>query len=306
MEDDVVVAYEDGVAVAVEDDRENSRHEGENEPEGVADHVVPGMEGGHCDPRRMALSEQEHEWAMSVKAAIEGSPEIDNLSDFMYVQLAVVHQGNLANAVESASRLQQTRQDYSLLDTYEEGIRIQQKMVQLFPGMYLSFTYAPEEGCFVLVFDITKLDQSILNCVEKTRTWIASCFYNFHSFSPDFQSIRNGCIYIAECQDYRWKANMVDYKTAEIFWGVIGSVYPLTITKMRCFHTPMVFNVLFSMTKRLVPSEFSTKFQVGCQYEGRLDSLYFVPTPEAATQRLLGRFAECLKRRYENEKAFKL
>ena len=48
------------------------------------------------------------------------------------------------------------------------------------------------------------------------------------------------------------------------------------------------------------------RFKTGMRYEGRLDSVFLVPTPEAATQRLLKVMQDNLKRRYENEKMFSL
>jgi CRAL/TRIO domain len=281
------------------DDEYNSDDEDDSHDNGA---VVRGP----CDASRMELSEQERQWAIAVKRGIEGSPEIDNLSDFMYVQLALVHHENVEKALECAHTLQHTRQEYSLLDSFEEGLLIQQKMFQLFPGMYLSFSYAYDEGCYAMVLDICKFTPSVLNSKESMRTWIASCFYVSHSMTPDFASARVGCVYIAECEGYNWKSNMLDLKTSEMYWDAFGSVYPLLVHKMKCFHTPMLFNVLHSMNKRFVPEEYFAKVEVGCQYHGRLDSLYLVPTPEVATQRLLGRLAECVQRRYANDQAFQL
>jgi hypothetical protein len=227
------------------EDDDYSSDNGEEDHGADADAGAGAVLRGPCDASRMELSQQERQWALAVKQGIEGTPEIDNLSDFMYVQLALVHRENVEKALECAFALQHTRQEYSLLDSLEEGLLIHQKMLQLFPGMYLSFSYAHDEECYAVVFDISKFAPSVLNSVESIRTWIASCFYNAHAMTPDFGSARTGGMYIAECQGYHWKSNMCDLKMSEMYWSIFGSVYPLVIYKMKCFHIDPCYSMSY-------------------------------------------------------------
>lgn len=58
------------------------------------------------------------------------------------------------------------------------------------------------------------------------------------------------------------------------------------------------------MVKPLFPKELKVEF--GCQFEPRLDALYLVPSLQEANSRLLGRVEETLRRRYDNERWFRL
>lgn len=65
-------------------------------------------------------------------------------------------------------------------------------------------------------------------------------------------------------------------------------------------------NLVTSMLRPLLPKNVRNKLDLGCQSERRLDTLYMVPTVEAANQRYLGRVEESLRRRHHNESTFTL
>ncbi|CAB9531862.1 expressed unknown protein [Seminavis robusta] len=173
-------------------------------------------------------------------------------------------------------------------------------------GVNLDFHYSPADGCFIMVSDLSKFVVTNLKSPQNTRIWMGNCLYNAHAMAPDFAAMRKGYMYLFECQGYDWKKNLLDLKTAEKYWAEIGSVYPLNMRKCKCFHTPTLLNCMVSMTRRFVPKEQFEKFQVGCQYNGTLSDLYYVPSQKAAEERLVARQIECLQRRYANEKAFSL
>lgn len=60
------------------------------------------------------------------------------------------------------------------------------------------------------------------------------------------------------------------------------------------------------MLNKILPGDTRNRMEFGCQFDGRLDTVYLVPTPEAAQERMLGRLADSLRRRFENEKTFRL
>ena len=110
-----------------------------------------------------------------------------------------------------------------------------------------------------------------------------------------------------ECQDYHWIPKRGDLKFSQEYWNVLGAVYPFTLKAYRCFHTPVLFNVIKSMLRGWVPKEIYDKIQVGCQSPmgRRLDSFYMIPTVEAANERYLNRMLEALQLRYDNERTFR-
>ena len=95
-------------------------------------------------------------------------------------------------------------------------------------------------------------------------------------------------------------------KTRRKLWTESLAIYPYKIRQIKYFHTGMYANLAASLMKRFLPTEVYSKVQVGCQFGGRLDTFYAVPTREIANQRLLGRINECLRTRYDNIQNFKL
>jgi len=89
-------------------------------------------------------------------------------------------------------------------------------------------------------------------------------------------------------------------------WLELGGAYPCTFQQIKYFHTGMFINLFYSMTKRVLPESLHSKFQVGCQFDRRLDAIYMVPNVERASQRIIERFDESLKRRFDNVANFSL
>ena len=70
------------------------------------DALASAPSGGLSDiPKGMQLMQEEYEWALSIKAAVEGIPELGNRSDMFYAQLALITRGDVAKAVEQCQNL---------------------------------------------------------------------------------------------------------------------------------------------------------------------------------------------------------
>ncbi|CAB9530414.1 expressed unknown protein [Seminavis robusta] len=262
---------------------------------------------GPTDPRRMQLSREERDWALDIKDVIEGTPEINNISDFMCAQLAIIHQDDIATAVESASKLQISREEYDIRDTLEDGIVKLQILLDLNPGNNLSFSFSHQEGCYVLVCDLGKMDMNLMKDNQNVYKSLGGAFYQNHALTPDLESIRRGVIFILECDGCTWIPRLCEMKYHEKYWAEIGGIYPFCIRQYKFFHTPMFFNMIKSLGRPFIPKDIYSKMQIGCQFpHGRLDTVYLVPSWEATKQRFLGRMAETLKLRYENERNFSL
>jgi hypothetical protein len=87
-------------------------------------------------------------------------------------------------------------------------------------------------------------------------------------------------------------------------WHELAAVYPFRLNKLKYFNSGSAWNVAISMVKPFLPKELSV--EVGCQFEAGLDTLYFVPSLQEASFRLLGRVEDTLRRRYANERTFRL
>lgn len=277
---------------AVDDDDE------EDDDEGLPDIM------GQDDPRRMKLTSEEYLWALDIMRAIKAIPEIDNLSDFFYAQLAIICENDVEDAVNRARALQYFRQEYDVQNTVEDGHRAIHNMVGLMPNFYLSFQFSPADGTYCVIHDDTKVETMTINTPEKITSMCAGSYYVMVLNGPDLESIRKGMLSMAECQglDYTMRQ---DFKLILKIYNQLLSVYPFRGRIMH-YHTGVVFNVMATMAKKTLPTHLRDQFQTGLIFEERLDKFFLVPTPEAATKRLLESFEKALRRRFANERTFSL
>ena len=79
-------------------------------------------------------------------------------------------------------------------------------------------------------------------------------------------------------------------------------VFPIRLLKV------VFVNMLFAMTKSVLPPHIKDVFEVGCQIEWghTLDEIYLTPDADTACQRVLENVSNALKLRYENEKMYSL
>jgi hypothetical protein len=267
---------------------------------------LPCTAMGPYDAGRMVLTEEERGWALAIKAAIEESNEVDNLSDFWYAQLALIEQDNVDEAVSRAYQLQAIRQEYGIVESFQYGRRIVHQAMELFPGYYLCYSFNPRDGNYVLVVDLTKLPMSIFRSNPSSIiTKVCEIYFMSHIMCPDMEAIRRGIVCIAECEGYHFQHD-IGVGIWRRVWDVVVP-YPLRLQTLKHFHTGVFANLMVSMVRQFLPSSLSRKIEVGCLCEaGRLDKIYLTPDPQAASRRILTRLEDALRRRYENDASFRL
>lgn len=96
-----------------------------------------------------------------------------------------------------------------------------------------------------------------------------------------------------------------DFKLIKNHFSQLLSVYPFC-GELKHYHTGVAYNLLVSMLRPLLPERLRKSLTTGMFFDGRLDTYYLVPDVATATQRILARLTETLRRRCENEKAFSL
>jgi len=154
------------------------------------------------EPCRMEVSDQERTWAKAIKAAVASDPELDEWTDFEYVQLALVDGENVESALERIQVLQYIKQEYDIRDTYQEGCHVWHRMVQLWPTAILSFAYYHERESYMIVGDMAGIQEKRLETQEDRRIMHAFFYYFGHIFCPDFAAIRHGSIFVLEGEGY--------------------------------------------------------------------------------------------------------
>lgn len=273
-------------------------------PDGFNNNMLLPILGQH-DDGRMEITAVERRDALAIKEAIGNDPEINQVSDFMCAQLALILGDDIETALERALHLQHFQEEYDIKDTLDDGVRCFLGLVQLFPQFHLSFSYNSDQGNYVMVYDMACFDLRLLKSEKQIRNWLGGSYYTLTVFCPDMEAIRRGAILINECEGYDWKINM-NFKTLRRVWSEVAAVYPVWWKQFKYFNSGTTFNLVASMLRSFLPAHARDKLEFGCQFERRLDELYLVPNADVANDRLMGRFMESLNRRYQNEKNFRL
>lgn len=267
------------------------------------DPLLPAIMGPD-DPLRMKLTRQEHAWAWDIKDCIEMLPDLDNLCDFWYAQLAIVCQDNVEDAVRRAYGLQHFREEFKIRDSAEHGRHcFKQTVYELSPKQLLSFSFSYSDGSYVLIHDITKLDTTRVSTPQKWDDYLGFCYYLHAIWGPDFASIRKGCICCIEWDGWDWKKKQ-DGKLILRYFSRLLTIYPFR-GKCKNYHTGMFANLMLSAFRNISPF-LRDIFVTGLQFDGRLDDFFMVPSLEVSNQRLLNRMEATLKLRYQNERTFTL
>ncbi|CAB9519029.1 expressed unknown protein [Seminavis robusta] len=282
------------------DDHEEAQEEGEDIED--EDTLPPVL--GPFHPARMELSTEVSEWAMEIKTAMKQSPEVDCPNDYWIAQWAIV-EDNLDCAINRAVQMQHYREAYDISDTYQFGSKCLMDVMDLFPGLLLSFSFNHLDGNYAIVEDLAKFDISALRDPVKGKVWMRAAYFLQHCLCCDFEAILRGIIIIHEFDSFDWKKN-IDLKALRQLWTELSLDYPMKVHRFLNYHCGFFANLTVSMAKQFLPREISDKFVMGLQMEGRLDTIYNVPNAEIAQQRVLARLQDALKRRYHHEATFTL
>ena len=255
----------------------------------------------------MQLNRQELRWAQDIKRIIENVCELGNLNDFMYAQIALITKGDVDEALAMAYRLQVFREEHQIRDSLADGMQKVCRLMKLFPTLLLSLDSDGELATTnnVCVFDYKGYRADVLSSQENVSTWLGAWYYILTSLCPDFRSIREGAVVMAECHGFDWKQHL-EIKMFQRFWSELGSVYPIRFQKWKHFHSGLHINLLFSMSKGLIPEDMAPYFEFGCQSRLRLDEMYLTPTLQLTNERVLSHLRHSLAKRYNMEASFSL
>ncbi|CAB9524715.1 hypothetical protein SEMRO_1573_G283401.1 [Seminavis robusta] len=166
------------------------------------------------DPSRTELTQEEHQWAVAVKTAIEKIPDLDNLTDFMYAQMAIVSKGNVDDAVVRAFRLQEHKKDNKIMDTLDDALRNLPKEAH-----YLSIDYNIQSGGYVVAFDVAKTDGAMWRNPEETCYYNRRQFYSSQMAHCDLDALRVGQTVLVECGGYQLvKGKRMDLSAFRSIW----------------------------------------------------------------------------------------
>lgn len=115
---------------------------------------------------------------------------------------------------------------------------------------------------------------------------------------------RQGVTIIAECEGLDWK--FCDIGTIQRIWSEMLVMFPVQFRELKFFHSGVFANLTAALMKKFTPERIHGKINLGCQFDGRLNTYYRIPTDEAADSRLQAELETYLMLRFENERTFRL
>ena len=184
-------------------------------------------------------------------------PDVDNLSDFMYAQLALVCGTDMDDAIRRVMGLQDFKQEYKVLEEYKEGCRCFRKVFQLFPEQNLSFSFSPKDGTYVFLHDSSQFNPDAFTSAEMVDEWLKAMYYWHTNFCPDLESIRKGVIVLVECKGMTLRADVL--KIFSVLFSELLAFYPVN-GQVRHYNTGAMMNVLCSTLRRLLPQHLKESF----------------------------------------------
>ena len=275
------------------------------------------------DPSRMEFkSKEERELVKKIRTRIENDPEIDQVTDYTYAQLALAltaQQGGngllnddeeatvIDGALKAAQHLQLLKEEYDILDTLGDAERTLRNFFDMLgPRVYLSFSFNERNGNYVVIYDISEITQeSYKSRPDGVELAMRAMYYICHALTCDLEAIRRGHVLMCECEEYDFKKNM-DVEMTKKIYREFTSTYPVTYQRIKFFHSGVIMNMVNSLTKKVLPARIIEKMDLACNFDRNLGEIYLVPTPEAACERVYRQMTETLALRYRNERSFRI
>lgn len=261
------------------------------------------------DDPTMYLSPAEEARALEIKEAVEADHRLASLSDFEYVHWALTTVGESMECVlDRVFRMQCFCGEYKLSDTLEEGIILFFQHTKAHPGHMLAMEYLPSSENYIAISDYAAFYPGSIKTDEQFRIFMGGNFYQLQAQQPNFRAIRNGVSLMVECQDSSFEN--LDAGLQERYMVELFATYPQKLKEWFWVNSATVANMTCALWRRFLRPNMKDKFIMGHQIPGldsrRLDTIYCVPTPEAANERMMLKALKFLALRYQNQKKFRL
>lgn len=269
----------------------------------------------------MQLSAQERQWALAVKHAVEEDLDLQNLTDLEYAQYALVSQNDVDDALRRARGLQLFRQEYGINETLDQAMELINALIIQQPGMLLSVDKAktnptapevenhPDLHChYLMVFDFARINPKALHLPRDKRDMLGALYYLHHATQTNPTLMRNGILFIAECEGMTFDNVNVDFVGP--IYREMKNFYPINLKEISWLRAATAATVMFALCKPFFPPEVQSKVNLGCEFDafdGRLDELFLTrETPEENAMLILKRVKNHLTERFHNAALFRL
>lgn len=187
----------------------------------------------------MRITEEERQWAITIKQAVAEDEEVQGLSDLEYVQYAIVTRGNVQDSMRRIRGLQLFRQEYGIHDTLEQGMDMLHNLLHQQPGMLLSVDKARMNANaedqdlhshYLMVFDFAKINPKAMKLERDKRDMLGAMYYIHHATQTTPTAMRNGILFIAECEGMSFDNISLDFVGP--IWREMKNYYPVYLKEI--------------------------------------------------------------------------
>ena len=182
--------------------------------------------------------------ALAIKSAVQEDDDLQEIPDMRYAQLALIDGDDVDRALERIRHFQLFKDEYQLQDTVEEGNRIMKAFFDKHPNTVLTVSYNAIDGNYMYLYDQTKFNPHTIQTPSDWRVALLYCYYLFQAMSPDLFAIRQGCVFVGECEGYNW--TLVNVECIRRLWEEVFSVYRIQIAELKCLHSGVDVETVFS------------------------------------------------------------
>jgi hypothetical protein len=267
---------------------------------------------GPDDPQRMRLTRQERSWALEIKEVVELIPELDNLSDFQYAEMALICKEDIGNALRRIEALQDFKQKYDVLHSLEDGSKAVRHLIQLFPKVFLFFGFSHSDGAYAFAVDRTHYEPS--TCILRARDenhWFAGAYYQLQALAPDLESTRKGSIHLQDGgRIHSKRGNQKEAQLMTRLSNELYKVYPCNQGIHKQYQTGIILSTMTTVIQDIVPPMNGSRRMSSRKSESddpvKPNQDYVVSSVETSNQRVLESMEAALMRRYANERTFVL
>jgi CRAL/TRIO domain len=259
------------------------------------------------DPTTMNLAPQELARAQEIKRAVEANSEVENLTDFEFVQFALAFgEEPMDQIVGKIAMHHAFRRQYGVRETVNDGVKSITRFSVQHYGVFLCIKYLKATRSYVTVMDWAAMIPPQKE--EQYQVYFSGLYYILHACFPDFESIRKGLTMVVECEGATSKN--VSQRHIERVASDFHSHYPKKQKEVYFVNSPSVVNVACSLLFRLVGKNMRENIKLGYQIQGwegrRIDVLYKSPSPEGGRINMLGSSRDFIEKRYRNIARFRL
>lgn len=180
-------------------------------------------------------TEEELAWAAQLKQAAAANDcniqiDTDEVSDWEYLQHAIVAKSNTRKALQRLQHLQAFKSRYGILGdgSVEEAARDLRTFLQTHPGLYLSLATAAN-GDQIFCSEYRHFQASRMKTEEAYAVYMRAAFYVLQASQANLTALRSGLVLFMDIEgSLRYRSFTTEARARELY----GTAYPIRLKRV--------------------------------------------------------------------------